>query len=367
MEQVGMWQGGERLGSQEPGQRGRRQVTQRAPVRSPPSALVREDSASGRPSPGLHPLGFVRSERRRCVVRMTDEPHRQRAGPVPAREALGPSKKFWRVRPQGERDDHETARIVASRPRLDAVERRWLWVRLCLPVPVAIAVAQVPRRGSWQVVAPTPRTAQRGVWVTLTEWAHLCSPGCRYLGAPPGPKCRPYEDPLKERSSHQSRRRFSVRTQTFFESRTFRRWIARLRDSAASAPPQEERGDRRCRLDDAFQFQARIEQAIEVRGQLAVRRPDPDPSTVGIVVRRGPPNLGVVAAVGRPTAQTLVVARKAGCTMDATNHPPGRSTVATVASVPERPSMSIRAISQVQPSKGCPSHQLGARVTSAWT
>ena len=34
-------------------------------------------------------------------------------------------------------------------------------VRLCLPVPVAIQVAQAPRRGSRQVVAPTPRTAPR--------------------------------------------------------------------------------------------------------------------------------------------------------------------------------------------------------------
>lgn len=35
---------------------------------------------------------------------------------------------------------------------------------------------------------------------------------------------------------------------------------------AASAPPQEERRDRCCRLDDAFQFESSFDQAIEVGG-----------------------------------------------------------------------------------------------------
>jgi hypothetical protein len=51
--------------------------------------------------------------------------------------------------------------------------------------------------------------------------------------------------------------------------------------------------------------------------------------------------------------------REKGCTIEATNHPPGRSTAVTVDKVPARSSMSISASSQVQPSKGRLSHQAG--------
>ena len=57
--------------------------------------------ASGRAWPGLHPLGFVRSERRRCVVRMTDEPHRQRAESSPGEGSPGAEREVLAGSPAG--------------------------------------------------------------------------------------------------------------------------------------------------------------------------------------------------------------------------------------------------------------------------
>ena len=57
--------------------------------------------ASSRAWPGLHPLGFVRSERRRCVVRMTDEPHRQRAESSPGEGSPGAEREVLAGSPAG--------------------------------------------------------------------------------------------------------------------------------------------------------------------------------------------------------------------------------------------------------------------------
>src|ERR1700733_7105868 len=76
------------------------------------------------------------------------------------------------------------------------------------------------------------------------------------------------------------------------------------------------------------------------------------------------PSVSYPPSVGQLLKPSLLPG-KHGCTIDATNHPLGRKTVATVASAPERSSISIMAISQVQPSKRFPFHQLGTRVTSA--
>jgi hypothetical protein len=116
--------------SRETTQLGRRRLTLRLPGGITAHCPTTCGRYSGPARPPLHPLGFVRGERRLCVVRMTDKP------PPAARRGV----KSRRGKPSGRArtsggfarranvNDHETARSCCEPSRrLDAVERRWSW------------------------------------------------------------------------------------------------------------------------------------------------------------------------------------------------------------------------------------------------
>lgn len=83
------------------------------------------------------------------------------------------------------------------------------------------------------------------------------------------------------------------------------------RRSAAAAPPQQIRRNRSRRLDEAFGLEPGAKQGVQDGGQLAVRRTHPDPDAIGIVVRRGPPALGLVTLSWRPAAPAPLAAGEA--------------------------------------------------------
>ena len=81
-------------------------------------------------------------------------------GQVPEREALGPSEKFWRVRPLGEPPTITTRqKFLRADPGLEAVERGWNGLRPSAP-------AATPRTAPWGY--PSAR-GQRALWATPPE------------------------------------------------------------------------------------------------------------------------------------------------------------------------------------------------------
>jgi len=94
--------------------------------------------------------GFVATTMQRSLYRTTPLRRSMYAtstaaerGQVPEREAPRPSKKFWRVRPQGEAPTITTRqKFLRADPGLEVVELGWNWLRL-------------------SALAATPRTAHR--------------------------------------------------------------------------------------------------------------------------------------------------------------------------------------------------------------